>query len=317
MADLRHNKVSSAGAASPATLVGGDDWNDEHYAGGGLADQVFTRDTVPARGWKWAWPLIRETGGPTTLTPGAIVDADVLQRSGTTLIGRTIQYLLNLIATTKGDLLVRDSTDVKRLAVGTNGQVLTADSAQSVGAKWADLPAATPDRIPFVDAQTSTVDAANNTNEIELYGVNLPQNTLTAGRLLRCAFLGDRLENTSPGTLTMRFKLGATTLLTWSTDIVNNASRQLMNFNLEIFAKAVNSQVTLLSGIAQGGASSAMLFGIVHYDFFLESRELGGAVLSSEDNGAGILRLSITAQWSAASVNLSARCLGAKTLVYA
>jgi hypothetical protein len=38
----------------------------------------------------------------------------------------------------KGDLVVGDANDsVLRLAVGSNGQVLTADSAQTVGIKWA------------------------------------------------------------------------------------------------------------------------------------------------------------------------------------
>lgn len=41
------------------------------------------------------------------------------------------------IATTKGDLLVSDGTQVTRLPVGTDGQVLTADSAQAAGLAWA------------------------------------------------------------------------------------------------------------------------------------------------------------------------------------
>ena len=44
--------------------------------------------------------------------------------------------------TTKGDLLTYDTADA-RLAVGTNAQVLTADSAEATGMKWAD-PAAAP-----------------------------------------------------------------------------------------------------------------------------------------------------------------------------
>jgi hypothetical protein len=39
--------------------------------------------------------------------------------------------------TTKGDLLVRGTSAVDRLGVGSNGQVLTADAAQSLGVKWA------------------------------------------------------------------------------------------------------------------------------------------------------------------------------------
>jgi hypothetical protein len=39
--------------------------------------------------------------------------------------------------TTKGDLLTRDSSALARLGVGTDGHVLTADSAQTLGIKWA------------------------------------------------------------------------------------------------------------------------------------------------------------------------------------
>ena len=43
----------------------------------------------------------------------------------------------NSLVTTKGDLIVRDSSAPARLGVGTNGFVLTADSAQTLGVKWA------------------------------------------------------------------------------------------------------------------------------------------------------------------------------------
>lgn len=42
--------------------------------------------------------------------------------------------------TTKGDLVTFDGTDVARQGVGTNGHLLTADSAQSNGIKWALSP---------------------------------------------------------------------------------------------------------------------------------------------------------------------------------
>jgi hypothetical protein len=45
--------------------------------------------------------------------------------------------------TTKGDLIVNDGSDNVRLAVGTNAYVLTADSAQATGVKWAAVSAGT------------------------------------------------------------------------------------------------------------------------------------------------------------------------------
>lgn len=41
------------------------------------------------------------------------------------------------VTTTKGDLLARSSSAVARLAVGSNGQALVADSAQTLGVAWA------------------------------------------------------------------------------------------------------------------------------------------------------------------------------------
>jgi hypothetical protein len=41
------------------------------------------------------------------------------------------------VATTKGDLVVYDGTSEVRLGVGTNGQLLQADSSTSSGVKWA------------------------------------------------------------------------------------------------------------------------------------------------------------------------------------
>lgn len=41
------------------------------------------------------------------------------------------------VGTTKGDLYVHDGTNLVRLAVGTDDQVLTADAAEASGVKWA------------------------------------------------------------------------------------------------------------------------------------------------------------------------------------
>ncbi|MCQ7029742.1 hypothetical protein MRO55_24885, partial [Escherichia coli] len=46
--------------------------------------------------------------------------------------------LQSTIATTKGDVLAATgSSSFNRVAVGTDGQVLTADSSQATGVKWA------------------------------------------------------------------------------------------------------------------------------------------------------------------------------------
>ena len=47
------------------------------------------------------------------------------------------QYQLKSVLTAKGDLYTRDATDIVRVGIGTDGQVLTADAASSAGVKWA------------------------------------------------------------------------------------------------------------------------------------------------------------------------------------
>jgi len=48
------------------------------------------------------------------------------------------RYPLRSILTTKGDIYVRTSTGIVRLPVGTDEQVLVADSAETAGVKWVD-----------------------------------------------------------------------------------------------------------------------------------------------------------------------------------
>lgn len=95
------------------------------------------------------------TFGPLPL-PGSVAVSSVNGVSGPTIsfvggssgftfspAGTTI--ILASPLTTKGDILVRDATTGTRLAVGSNGDVLTADSAQATGVKWAPASGTTPD----------------------------------------------------------------------------------------------------------------------------------------------------------------------------
>ena len=72
------------------------------------------------------------------------------------------------ILTTKGDLLTRSSTADTRLGVGADAQVLTADSSQAGGIKWADpaggssLPGKPYADWSWVTQGTATLDTTNN-----------------------------------------------------------------------------------------------------------------------------------------------------------
>jgi len=57
--------------------------------------------------------------------------------------------------TTKGDLLSRTSSAVARLGVGSNGTVLTADSAETTGLKWV-TPATSASGLTFITKSTAS-----------------------------------------------------------------------------------------------------------------------------------------------------------------
>ena len=73
----------------------------------------------------------------------ATVNKDFSVKSGLTVQGSTATVNGKNIITAgvvdaKGDLIVGSADDVvARLGVGANGQVLTADSAETLGVKWA------------------------------------------------------------------------------------------------------------------------------------------------------------------------------------
>ena len=69
------------------------------------------------------------------------------------------QYVLETLLDAKGDLYVASAGDTPaRLAVGTNGQVLTADSAESTGVKWA-TPSGGTDNDAIHDNVASEINA--------------------------------------------------------------------------------------------------------------------------------------------------------------
>lgn len=78
----------------------------------------------------------------------------------------------NAIVDAKGDLIAATANDTPaRLAVGTNGHVLTADSTTATGIKWA-APAAGGKVLQVVQAQNSTVTTIGNTTSYSDTGLS-------------------------------------------------------------------------------------------------------------------------------------------------
>lgn len=94
----------------------------------GTDGQVPTRLASDSGGWVWDWAKIRETGGPTTLTFGAIPDGQALRRSGSTIVGEPITQ-----AGAANSLLKTDASGRARLGADPSN-VLDAATKQYVDA---------------------------------------------------------------------------------------------------------------------------------------------------------------------------------------
>lgn len=90
---------------------------------GGTAGQVLTK--IDGTDYNTQWANAASSWGTIT---GTLANQTDLQSA--------INAKLNTTVTTKGDIIGFDTAPA-RVAVGTDGQVLTADSAQAAGVKWA------------------------------------------------------------------------------------------------------------------------------------------------------------------------------------
>lgn len=70
-----------------------------------------------------------------------VTDSSANQSKSLTFTELNKRFAEKNTLTTKGDVYVFDGTNLIRLGVGTNGQLLTADSGEASGLKWANAPA--------------------------------------------------------------------------------------------------------------------------------------------------------------------------------
>ncbi|WP_413294553.1 tail fiber domain-containing protein [Bdellovibrio sp. HCB185ZH] len=91
----------------------------------------------------------------TNLNPASLSAVVPITKGGTGQATQTAGFDALSPVTTKGDIIVRDGTNNIRLGVGSNGQMLTADSSQASGLKWS---------TPTVGTVTSVTGTAGQIN---------------------------------------------------------------------------------------------------------------------------------------------------------
>jgi hypothetical protein len=126
----------------------------------------------PDATWKASVLLARITVAPaaTTITSGNISD----QRSASAILSSLGG--VNTLFTTKGDILAATTANTPvRVGVGSNGQVVMADSTQAAGVKWAPVAAAASATVV-----TSEITTATSFTDLATVG---PAATVTVGPL--------------------------------------------------------------------------------------------------------------------------------------
>ena len=185
---LRWSKTAAGGET---TLNGADD-NSVTLAYTVGYEQVYLNGVFLSRGGDYTASTGSSITGLTALSAGDIAE----------VIAFTPLAIANALVTTvidaKGDLLVGTANDtVGRLAVGTNGQYLVADSAETTGLKFATLPSSVSTLDLTINAKTANytlvagdVNKFITVSDAGTLTITVPSGIFTAGQQVNIQRIG-------------------------------------------------------------------------------------------------------------------------------
>jgi hypothetical protein len=208
----------------------------------------------------------------------------------------------------KGDLIAATAADtVARLAVGSDRQLLSTDSAQSTGLAWV--------KAPYVlDRTTSDLDIVSSAAETTLYSVTVSANAMSTDRLVQMLIEGDFLNNTgSNQTFVLKVKFGGTTVFEDTTaTLATSGIRRITSIEVLLMAVSASAQEGNLKMFFGGAAADpAVGKGSITDTTAVYLGELETGTIDTTSNQD----LAVTIALSAASANYSLRRRRARTML--
>jgi hypothetical protein len=204
---------------------------------GGTTGQVLSKASATDLDFTW---VTDAAGDITGVTAGTGISGG--GTSGTVTVTNSMATAIDA----KGDLIAGTGADAfSRLAVGTNGQVLTADSAEATGLKWASsagvagLTPITPTSIAVGSGSASS--AGNGQVTFTTVGTNLSLNGVFSSTYTNYLVVFSSTQSTT-GTMSVRFRASGTDTST--------------NYYYNIVDYYSNSAVV---DLAQGNGTSSIL----------------------------------------------------------
>lgn len=188
--------------------------------------------------------------------------------------------------TTKGDILAHNGTNSVRRAVGTDGQILTADSSQASGVTWSNAPATSisyakltytvaynGSQVGLTTSQTAWNTTPVNTEAVDPDGiVSLSSNefTLVAGKyLISAEILWSPNASTPPNPDNLMFRLYNSTdstaasnarhSIAASSGIVSSSTYIVAAGHVDTFVTITGSKAFRIEHIISGNTGSYLL----------------------------------------------------------
>lgn len=169
------------------------------------------------------------------------------------------------LASVKGDLLASNASTLTRLPVGADGQLLTADSSQTVGMAWA-VPAIT--GVASLTAANATITVGGTSSDPTVAVGTLAESNVT-NLVSDLALKAPLASPTFTGTATFTRQITTPQTITWASSITPVATN---GNNFQITATAATTinaptsptagQLVLIEVLASGGSWAVTLSGI-------------------------------------------------------